>query len=230
MKIISSFRDFYDTVSHQYLDKDIIYLRDQRTIEVSKKQKENFPEVASFGSHYEIKNLKNQYVTVEMFYIGFCGTIYPAVRFHSSSEDRTFFNFTTLKEYVDSNVYGIKDGKKYRFRWRHINCQYFSDYEDFFNDKEKIKNLEIKFYEFNTPCFVYLHSTNRETQFLINPILKGYSFATIKDPFSAHQEIYQFISGFLKQPVNPMVEISDKDKVHKHGFDKWSFRQKGPKK
>jgi hypothetical protein len=75
-----------------------------------------------------------------------------------------------------------------------------------------------------------LRLVNQSYELVINPLLKKYSFFKMRDPFSAHQELYQFVGGYLKQPTRPMVEISDKDKVHKHGFDKWSFRQKGTKK
>lgn len=45
------------------------------------------------------------------------------------------------------------------------------------------------------------------------------------EPFQAFQMISQWVGGVLIQPDRPMITVSDTVKIHKRGFDKWSFRR-----
>lgn len=56
--------------------------------------------------------------------------------------------------------------------------------------------------------------------------LKELQFYKVFDAVSAFQELDMWMSGALGMPGNPMVEISDTDRIAKHGYDKWSFRKK----
>lgn len=60
---------------------------------------------------------------------------------------------------------------------------------------------------------------------ILNPCLRELGFFKVKDPFAAFQEISMYLGGVLRAGENPMVAISDKDKVAKHGMDEWSFRR-----
>lgn len=60
---------------------------------------------------------------------------------------------------------------------------------------------------------------------ILNPCLRDLGFFRIKDAYAAFQEISMYLGGVLKTNENPMVSISDKDKVAKHGMDEWSFRR-----
>lgn len=56
--------------------------------------------------------------------------------------------------------------------------------------------------------------------------LHNYDFIKALDPYTAMQELSMWVGGVLPTSGNPIVEITDdKIKVHKHGFDKWSFRK-----
>ena len=62
--------------------------------------------------------------------------------------------------------------------------------------------------------------------YLVNaPALKNVQFYKIVDAYTAFQEISMWVGGVLTGQGRPMVKISDKYKVLKHGFDKWSFRK-----
>lgn len=59
----------------------------------------------------------------------------------------------------------------------------------------------------------------------LNPSLKAYKFMKVVDPYSAFQEISQFISGVLGNSEKQTVDISDENRLLQHGFDKkFSFR------
>lgn len=54
--------------------------------------------------------------------------------------------------------------------------------------------------------------------------LKSIEFWKSVPPMEAFSKIYAYIANMPRSP-NPMVEISDEVRIHKHGFDKWSFRK-----
>jgi hypothetical protein len=54
--------------------------------------------------------------------------------------------------------------------------------------------------------------------------LKHLEFYKVKDAYTAFQEISMFVGGVLPAQGNEMVEISERDKIHKAGFDAKSFR------
>ena len=83
--------------------------------------------------------------------------------------------------------------------------------------------------KFNTPIFMY-HVKENKKKIIINPNLKEFKFYKVIDSFQAFQEIQMFIGGVLGSNENEMIEIADKYKIKKHGFDKWSFRKEPQKK
>ena len=58
-----------------------------------------------------------------------------------------------------------------------------------------------------------------------SPDLKIIQFYKLFDEYSAFQEISMWVGGVLTGQGRPMLEISDKYKIHKHGFNEWSFRK-----
>ena len=54
---------------------------------------------------------------------------------------------------------------------------------------------------------------------LVNPPLKNYGFFKAVDHYTAFQELDVWISGTLAYPQNAMVELDDKYRVMAHGFD-----------
>ncbi len=65
---------------------------------------------------------------------------------------------------------------------------------------------------------------------LINNKLSDYDFYKVLDPYSAFQELEMWMQGVLSYPQNIMIEVEDKSKIEKHGFDKkYGFRTR-PKK
>lgn len=59
-----------------------------------------------------------------------------------------------------------------------------------------------------------------------NGTLKQYEFYRVMDAFQTYQEIDMYVSGTLTTPDAPMIELTEKDRVQQHGFDKYSFRHK----
>jgi hypothetical protein len=220
MRIISKFRDYYDGVMKTGMDREVVYVREREEIDL--------------GREFEIgfsTNRSGSYHKVETLFLGYCGEIYRVyvIEFsgHPISASWKFvtYDYEEFKEVMMK--WGF--GSKYEFsegRWWAGNYQKFRDY-----DTNRFKDL---FHKFQTPLFlitnVHSYRAPDKTALTLGPSLKDLDFQRIKDAYTTYQDIFQFVAGTLNKPENKMVKISDKDKIAKHGFDKWSFRQKGPKK
>jgi hypothetical protein len=229
MKIISKFRDYYDNISHQYLDKDILYLRKNQTKQLSRIEVKRLPKV----DYFDLVISEHEHLLHQEF-ICFCGKVIPVITLRKmdlyGTILLTFYDATTLEQYLHQIKHPLQFNQ---LKWRHHSYLYIlKSIKNFFARSEGLENLEPYYRKWNTPCFVFRRSLGDrfEYQIEINPCLREYNFAKIRDPFSAHQELYMFVSGVLNQPERPMVAISDSDKIHKHGFDKYSFRKLPTKK
>lgn len=224
MRIISPFKDYYDSVSGQYLDKEITYNRSHSVVDI--KDREDIPVVARF-----VEKMGDSYYNVNFSIVGFCGQLYPVVTIRNDKEKRSvgFYYLDDFKKYVKENNISIRDEQRYRnkwWRWSSYNLS-IQEVELFFQNREKFEKLNRLFSKYNTPVFVVRTEGNAYNglKISINPMLSNYSFVKVKDPYSAHQDLYTYVSGHLNQQSNEMVEISNEDKIHKHGFDKHSFRK-----
>ncbi len=231
MLICSSFHDYYDTAISFGVDKSVVYNRKTEKIDNPLMRgvvPSPFPERFSIpvrGTYHEYNIIK--------FAVGFCGNIYPCVKilfreFNTSFDHESFFfyDLDALIEFLKDRRMGL-DRNRERY-WRTDYSVHSEMGLKLFFDKNNWRSLEAKFREHNCPVFSYgtgMESTYR-TSFILNPNLKTYRFAKIKDPATAFQDIYMFISGVLGVPSRPLVEISDKNKAKKHGHDgEFSFRK-----
>jgi hypothetical protein len=233
MKIISKFKDYYDSVSNQYLDDQIIYLRNSSKFEVSRGNCQSLSAYIVYGS---ISGNKEK-LLISPKLIGFCGSIIPVIQIGQINQNadksescttiNNFYNFTELNEFVTENNITLPSHKYKSYFSRNFFQGELEGYETFLASVQEYKQYELLFLKYNTPCFTLEASGVRSSNFSLttNPFLKEFSFAKMRDPYTAHQELFQYIGGYLKQPDRPMVTLSDDDKIHKHGFDKWSFRK-----
>ena len=226
MKIISKFKDYYDTVSHQYLDKEVLYVRDT----VIHKLKDRVVILSSDTK----TNKENTHFSFYFEYIGFCGEVYPVIQVK-------YFNKDQQKEihvglYNSEEVYGFfqQHGLKIeinKYYYRYLNSISLNTraIEEFFKDRESAERLMQFFSKYNTPVFILRRQDGNQVV-EVNPQLKPYYFSRVKDPFTAHQDLYRYITSVMIKPDRPMVQLTDKDRIAKHGFDKFSFRKEKSKK
>jgi hypothetical protein len=207
MRIISKFHDYYDSVMRMGMDKECIYLRDTKEIEIPK----DHNDVRISG-----RRNKNQGdiadITRDKVIIGFCGNIYPLI---IEKKEKDYCSPELIYHYKESEY-----TQKYIGRW-------YNTISFFDKDWSKYKKI---FVDYKTPVFIILiidRISNNNRSLLLNPRLSDYNFQSIKDPYTAYQDIYMYISGVLGINQKELIEISDKNRIEKHGFDKWSFRKKG---
>jgi hypothetical protein len=228
MRIISNFKDFYDGISHQYLDKEILYLRS--SVEESP-ERAKVPEVSKFEI-IDSPNNVTYFFSLEL--LGFCGKIYPMAVVRTTGIEykptefnqysQGFFSYDKLVDFVNLKKIPIKEGRRYR--WFNFSYQdSLADIARFFETTTDYNKLDKVFQRLNTPVFVLRETGRRERKLITNPMLKNFSFQKFKDPFTTHQELFMYVGGILRQPDREMVKLTDKQKLEKRGFDKWSFRK-----
>lgn len=208
MRIISSFKDFYDSVMKTGMDREVVYVRERETIDLPREYQLDFLTTHS-GSNY----------SAEAVLLGYCGQFYKIMVVKAFDSSFIFYDFEEFKTFMLHRGLGSKWDYEHRSWWPSKH-QRFVEF-----DTASVSDL---FHKYQTPLFTLSHlhiwRGNSTTKITLGPNLKELGFHKIKDTYTAYQDIFQYVAGVLNQRENNMVKISDKDKIHKHGFDKWSFR------
>ncbi len=230
MKIISKFRDYYDSVQMYGQDSSLLYLREQKTKIVSEDSINTY-HVNVPGS----RGWKN-YVSVDLSVIYFCGKPYPLVRtrnhtgyFGDPKKEKVFYSFDDFKDRFP-RADELSYGKRYSLSYDASTHRYWSSaapIPEWF-ERDHGDGLELH-HKFKAPIILKTYCGD----LVINPELNDYSFVTQVDPHTAHQEISMYLGGVLRVGEPDTVEISDDIRASKHGFDEYSFRAdkgSGPKR
>ena len=144
-------------------------------------------------------------------------------------KDLFFWTFDALKTWATDNGLRIheRDPKDKWYMRREVNkplAEYFEVkhdptlYNTMADNKIVIMRCEL------TDHIDLIHNTSRF--WYINGVgLDSIEFYKVMDAYTLYQEIDMWVSGVMVSAGRPMVKISDKDRIHKHGFDGWSFRK-----
>lgn len=232
MRIISKFHDYYDHVQ-AYGMSDTVYERKEVEMEISKEITEAIKD-GRFRSEYSNKKKKESY-TIRGCLVGVGGTIFPAIKITVSRSNvypsKHIFVYT-----IDELANVLHGSQKQVGYWvERNNNRYVNSVDDLkhfknFFEHDWSKLTEI-FYTYNVPVFVIqIASRSDGHEWTLNASLKDVEFYKKHDTYKTFQNIEMFVSGVLKTPVKPMVEISDTDMRDKKGFDKWSFKKMPTKK
>lgn len=219
MLIVSRFRDYYDTAMTYGIDKECVYNREIKEIEIDK-FKINLPYPK------EVKFSNGITMLAEPAIIGFCGKIYPLVIVTFTGSElpiRPEFLYTAEEyiDFMDFRTGGLDRNKRYYGWLGRGDLRYEKGAKDFFGDK--FAELEKLFLEHKTPIFS-ITKKGYKALLTINPRLESLYFMKVMDPATAFQEIYSYKSGVLGNNEKEVINISDKDKLQQHGFDKYSFK------
>lgn len=152
----------------------------------------------------------------QLNYVFFVGRVFKSVDLtvyqSTTSESQTLYSLDSIVKLLDH--YGVVT----------------ENYSDVLGRIEKWFGVPVVveqdwFIENKLSVAAFVVQKCNKNQLVINPNLKDYDFYRAVDPYTAFQELDMWISGTLAWPQNFMVEVSDKSKVAKHGFDpKYGFR------
>ena len=235
MYIISKYKDYYDgVVGSVGMDKTLVYERETIEIEDKKKMLKEFRNFRNLNDRRKNHFLNigyadtksKKYENNNFFIVGFCGKLYLGWAFEYKVKE--WDDDGKIIEVTKTDIiYGYENAKEY------LKTGYWSS--NLNDDVEYVMKYDPinMFREINAPIFVYdsdSRSPRKSDAMIINPILKEWEFYKVMDSFAAFQEISMFIGGVLGIGEKEIIEIEDKYRIAKHGFDKWSFRREPSKK
>lgn len=243
MRILSKFHDYYDSCLAYGADPKTIYLRNEKEYESNK----DWPvQIHTTPLRIRLRGIVGRFLGRWSEYdhgtVLFCGKSYPYVCFYKKTE---FINpLTKQLNRTTEPVYCYTLEQVAEFFSKHGSkeekLQYFKSvvrkensfkraFEVFFQQNQQLteKTITDILFKFESPCIhLAIRADNHSGDKLVaNPELKKLQFYRIVDAYTAFQELSMFISGIMGGSVPPMIEISDKIRAEKHGFDKWSFRK-----
>lgn len=211
MRIVSSFKDYYDSVQNIAQDHELLYIREEKEEEL---QYWDFPRL-------NINLFPHAFYKVNI--IGFCDVIYPIIDvFKYDSKSEKCVNVEDFDEYVENlkdkslldGYYG-KNVRRNTVR-RPLVVNFFEECE---RQKNSYKHLFKGF-----PIFLAGQIKDWKPQIVFNARLKGSGFERIKGTYDAFQEISMFL-GNLAAPEKFIPAVSDEDMIAAKGFDRFSFRK-----
>lgn len=231
MRIISKFKDYYDSASAYGIDKECVYVRKTEDIPYKKYR------IQEHWSYCHTRNKNYEYPNTP-FVIGFAGQIITGICIYKrrnvasfAKEIKFFYSAQDVTDYMQGEGFDISGRKYFWSRSGHnYSITIHKELEAFFAfDRNSMKHL---FRDHHCPVWMIkpMHDGRVENTLILNPCLRVWEFAKVKDPVTAFQEVHQYLSGVLGNKENEMVKISDKHKAQARGFDKWSFKNLPGKK
>lgn len=173
--------------------------------------------------------------------VGFCGILYPVVIYRAAI--RTAFETKNIVEtsYLlpEENIedLAINFASRIRSHTPRFESKYLESSKSRWDKKSSSYSMQIHntvskinsvadrfssvFVDNKVPYFV-VDFLAKEVKFL--PSLKDLQFYKVKDPFTAMQELSMYVGGVIPRQEKELINISDKDRIAQHGFDKLSFR------
>jgi hypothetical protein len=247
MKIISHWKDYYDSARGYGIDPKLVYVRKTRVFDIdypyNSKNRNNQRE---YSAAYQITSLLPSSSFTERGWIGFCGRCYPFYWFNGSA----YYSYKKLKDAVSNyselydDIASINYARERReahlaelngelrascnkwYRYGSLNEHSWERYIQEF--KPECGDKSFRF--FDSPIFLLwdhlpFEFNKQDGRLVINPRLNQFNFASQVDPVSAFQQISMYIGNNLAKQMDPEVHISDVIKAESHGFDNWSFRR-----
>jgi hypothetical protein len=212
MRIISTFRDYYDSVLAYGFDDSFVYMREHRFVDLRDLRFASVPRnINDINDIYDVTGRNYIYDLSSYggrFVVSFCNKTYIGRKM----PDQSYISYKP--EEVDQfMVCEIKSRPKMDWYTGYV-------YEHFLKETKDIDYGKLH-YEYQTPVLVVADGLLH-----INPKLEDLEFFRAVEPYTAFQEIEMYLSGILGKEAPNLVEISDKSKILKHGHDpKYSFRK-----
>lgn len=233
MRIISTFRDYYDSVQLSGVDYSLIF---KRVSNDTKLGRNCFPDLWKFVAELQNHERKSHGIiqgpsySVFPLILGFCGNLFPMIQVLDDDDpEQLVQTFHDLDSYW-RRLCEIKEefGRKF-IEGNSVLTENKARIKEYFANASRWP-LQGYFASLNAPYFALRFNIERELVIQVNPLLSELGFFAVRDPYTAYQDIAMYLSGVLTQIENKEVNISDADKIAKRGFDKNSFRKPPSKK
>lgn len=247
MRIFSKFHDYYDKALGYGIDQSVIYERKEEDITefINKNSDIKDAIVQIHDNIFDFKVERINSPELQILFkkiILFCGRVYfcievaykiKGVERYASTITEFVYSFDAFEKVVTKYSKidltrgissGIFDGS--RSKIIPINKRFKSLFDKQGAESDTAMLLH---FELDSPIIVIdydlLYTYVKKINVHKNKRLRDIEFYKAVNTFRAFQDLSMFISGVMggKSPI--MVEVSDKDRIAKHGFDKFSFRK-----
>jgi len=207
MKIVSKFKDYYDSVGAK--DRDPVPFYDRTTKEINVYESERSSELNAIKPVTNLMRMMPPSSFSRRGVLAFCGALYP---FYTGG-DRYYWDCEKIMPREDKHKYRLN--KK--------------SWQKFLVDSSGLAALDASMWiYFKTPVFLLLEEggwSHSRNSFFLNPRLYKLNFAKKVNPYTAYQEIDMFLGNNMATQEDPNANVTDALKAHYTGHDgKYSFK------
>ena len=200
MRIVSKFRDYYDGAARDFSKDSLCFVRKTEIVQKTQAYDYSQPKtVEGLGKHIWTPSYGDD---CDFGVIGFCGKIYPYIKFGRYLNPVFLYKAGGCK----SSVY---------VRGYNGDVDWFKRFQDPPNPLSRV------FFDHKAAYF----NLTRDG-LTIYPILRQLAFFKVFGVPDAYQTIEMYLGNVLHRRDNPYIApVPDKIKAESHGFDKWRFRK-----
>lgn len=174
---------------------------------------------------------------IPFLFIGFCGKIYVGIRptlYEKTGkiQRQALFRATPEPGLINKALWDTRDVHEEDLDSEFEEYHYYrkkgeKTIREWMDDKGTGPVAErIDFFQRHGLVSFAIH----DDTLITNPNLHDFRFQRVLGGVQAFQMIEMFISGVLGVSPNPMIELTDKDRIQAHGFDEKSFRKEPTKR
>ena len=228
MRIISNFKDYYDSISRYDGERDHVWIRKR---EVLKEPLIPIPEEYVRTMSFSLQGSSSGFLEIRPVAVLLCGILYRGATTEIGIKRETFWDLDSLKKYVGKLKFSGGKPKlpMEKTRW-YFRKPWIID-DDWFRSDESFRDV---FIEKKMPLVVVEQDTSavrgRKILCVANSELKHLDFYRRMDAASIYQELAMFIDGIIGSSPPRMEKVSDLTLRDKHGFDEKSFKKEKQKK
>lgn len=240
MRIISKFKDYYDSAAGYGVDTTVVYERVPKTLPSWSLEEDKQEDVVQYREiaaacraivHEDHFRQLYRHAEFKTIFVGVAGKIYVglALPYKMFDEEKQLWQKLHNDMYAEMHVWKPENltdkqlDEKMETAW--AGPKELTTMRDWFKLNENarvVENLDL-FTKYNMATFVAVQ-TNHCTSVEINPQLQGYGFQRMMDGFTAFQEISMFVTGVLAQKDQMTHVPTDKELLYARGHDDMSFK------
>lgn len=225
-------KDYYDGVMYSTFhgDEETLFIREEKEIKGDSRKCDwnwgkwewgNVIKEWPFGGTFSYRPFgrTEEDVEEELFYLGFCGRVYPVVRM-TTYKTKIHHTIGLRERVVDKIEYIYEPLDRYSKSVKKM-------FESFKNPPQAFLDKWLEMMKENrSPVFIASYKTDIITW---NVHLEEFQFPKIVDAWEAGKSVYQFLSNLGRIELE-IPEESDVEKAERHGFDKKKSFRKEPQK
>ena len=240
MRIISKFKDYYDSAAGYGVDTSVIYERTSKPLPSWSREEDRQADVLQYREiaaacramvHPDRFRQLYRHAEFKTVFVGVAGKIYVGLILPHGTFDEEKQLWQRIRDGMYCEMYAWKPenltdkqlDQKIENAWP--NTTEVTTVREWFALNENarvVENVDL-FTKYNMVSFVAVQ-TSAGTSVQINERLQDYGFQRMMDGFTAFQEISMFVTGVLAQQDQMTHVPTDKELLYARGHDDMSFK------